>query len=362
MTERTVGVEEEFLLVDRDSGRPRAVGQAVLAASDALDTTLTGELQREQVETGTRPCRTLEDLRSEVRTVRATAARAAEAQGVHLAALGTSPLPVEPTLSPSDRYREMARRFGMTVAEELTCGCHVHVGISSPEEGVAVLDRIRSWLAPLIALSANSPFWQGNDTGYLSYRGQVWQRWPSAGPYETFGSARAYRDVVARAVETGTVLDEGMIYFDARLSVQHPTVEIRVADVCLEPDDAVLVAALARGLVETAARAWQHGGDVDTARVDLLRLASWRAARSGVDGELLDPTTWKPAPAGDVLHRLVEHVGPALDDAGEGATVQDLLAAVLARGTGARRQREVAERAGDLCAVVADAAHRTAEG
>src|SRR5690606_7337785 len=199
---RTLGVEEEFLLVDPDTGRPRAVGQAVLAAS--ADRELAGELQQEQVETATKPCHTLDELSAQIRAARSAAAAAAADAGAALVPLGTSPLAVEPTITPSRRYAEMARRFGLTVAEGLTCGCHVRVAGDSPDEGVAVLDRIRPWLAPLLALSVNSPFWNGEDSGYRSFRTQVWQRWPVAGPYARFGSAAAYREFVDTALATDT--------------------------------------------------------------------------------------------------------------------------------------------------------------
>jgi glutamate---cysteine ligase / carboxylate-amine ligase len=352
---RTVGVEEEFLLVDPGTGVPRAVAHLALAREGAGDR-LTGELQREQLETATRPCASLDELGTELRRARATAARAAEGVGSALAALGTSPVAVEPTLSSKDRYQRMAGRFGLTAAEELTCGCHVHVAVDSDEEGVGALDRIRPWLAPLLALTANSPYWQGTDSGYASYRTQVWSRWPSAGPFAVFGSPAVYHATVASMIDTDTVLDRGMIYFDARLSAEHPTLEVRVADVCLDVDDAVLLAALTRALVETAVREWRAAVPPDPVRLELLRLATWRAARSGVDGALLDPTSWRPAPAADVVDRLVAHVTPALDDAGDLATVRTLLPAVLGRGTGARAQRSAA----DPRAAVALAVRRTA--
>ena len=172
----------------------------------------------------------------------------------------------------------------------------------------------------------------------------MWQRWPSAGPYAPFGSPDTYHDTVQTMIDTDTVLDRGMVYFDARLSAQHPTLEIRVADVCLDVDDAVLLAALARALVETAVRAWRAGTPADPVRLELLRLAAWRAGRSGLDGVLLDPCSWRPAPATDVLGRLVTHVTPALDDAGDLGEVRERLAEVLRRGTGARAQREAVQR------------------
>jgi carboxylate-amine ligase len=353
---RTLGVEEEFLLVDPGTGRPRAVGQAVLAAS--ADGELTAELQQEQVETATEPCRTLDELSRQIRAARAAAASAADDVGVALVPLATSPLAVEPTIMPSKRYAEMARRFALTVAEGLTCGCHVHVAVDSPDEGIAVIDRIRPWLAPLLAISANSPFWHGDDSGYQSYRTQAWQRWPTAGPYAPFGSVAAYRAFVETALATDTLLDEGMIYLEARLSRRLPTVEVRVADVCREPDDAVLVAGLVRALVQTAADAAARGSAPDPVRTEVLQLAEWRASRWGMEAELLDPRTWRPAPAADVLHALVAHVAPALEEAGDLDVVRELLDAVLGRGTGARRQREVLARTGDLGAVVRDAVHR----
>ncbi|WP_433506668.1 carboxylate-amine ligase [Pseudonocardia halophobica] len=352
---RTVGVEEEFLLVDPVTGRARAVATSILRSAGPEADTLCAELQREQLETGTDPCRDLGHLADEIRRTRVAAQSAAEAIGVGVVPLATYPLDVEPTTSPNERYRRMVERFGLIGREQLTCGCHVHVGVADDEEAVAALDRVRPWLAPLLALSVNSPFWAGADTGYAGYRAQVWARWPSAGPYAPFGSAAGYRALADTMLGTGTLLDPAMLYFDARVSAHHPTVEIRVADVCREPDDAVLVAALARALVETAVREWRAGTDPDPVRTEVLRLASWRAARSGVAADLVDPLTWKPAPARTVLDRLVAHVRGALDDAGDLPLVADLLDAVLRRGTGAERQRAVFRSTGDLRAVVLDA-------
>ncbi|HTK64906.1 MAG TPA: glutamate--cysteine ligase [Pseudonocardia sp.] len=355
---RTVGVEEEFLLVDPADGAPRAKAAALLRTAEDPDT-VEGELQLQQVETGTQPCRTLGELHREVRSTRRQASEAARAIGVEIAAVGTSPLPVRAELTPSPRYQEMARRFGLTAQEELTCGCHVHVGVDSDEEGVAVLDRIRPWLPALLAMTANSPFWQGEDSGYASYRSQVWSRWPSTGVNELFGTADVYHDTVRSMIDSGTVVDSGMIYFDGRLSEHYPTVEIRVADVCLRAGDAVLLAALVRGLVETAAREWRAGVEPAPVRVELLRLAGWRAGRSGLEGELLDPVTLRPAPAEAVMEQLLEHVRPALEDTGDQQDVREMASELLTRGTGAREQRSSHKRAGGLESVVTDAVRAT---
>jgi carboxylate-amine ligase len=156
-------------------------------------------------------------------------------------------------------------------------------------------------------------------------------------------------------VESGTVVDPAMIYFDARLSERFPAVEVRVADVCLRVEDTVLLAALTRALVDTAARAWAAGRDAGPVRVELLRLASWRAGRSGLDGDLLDPRSHRPAPARRVLDLLLTHVREALCQRDEHAMVGELLGMVLRRGNGATRQRATYRRTGKFADVVADA-------
>ncbi|TMR00506.1 YbdK family carboxylate-amine ligase [Actinomadura soli] len=366
---RTFGVEEELLLVDPATGVPQAVSGSVIRYAQRHDELfLTGgrrskpletELQREQLETATPVCTSLAEISEHVRSARLAAAQSAAGVGVSVAALATSPVTVRPSLTPSHRYQRMLVAYGLAMDDQLTCGCHVHVGIESPDEGVAVLDRIRPWLPPLLALSANSPFWQGADTGYDSWRHEVWGRWPSSGPTELFGSAKAYRTTVEALLATGALLDEGMIYFDARLSRHYPTVEIRVPDVCLNADDAVLMAALVRALVDTAANAWREGDPPDPVRADLMRLAMWRAGRSGLRDDLVHPSTRCAAPAEQVVGALLDHLTPALDRSGDLDTVTAMLDGVLERGNGAQFQRAIYSRTHDVTAVAAAAVQHT---
>jgi carboxylate-amine ligase len=382
---RTVGVEEELLVVD-PAGRPVPLAPDALAAaarrgegetvqeheeaeqSDATDDDagprLVPELKQQQIELGTRVCKELTEVAAELRHWRTRADAAASSVGARVAALATSPVPVEPLPTPGERYRRMVDTFGMTAEELLTCGCHVHVSVEDDEEGVAVLDRIRGWLPVLTALTANSPFWHGRDSGYASFRSQTWNRWPSAGPTGLFGSPAAYHRVIDELLATGTVLDQGMVYFDARLSATWPTVEVRVADVALRVADAVLLTGLVRGLVETAARDWRAGRPAPGVRAEVLRVAAWRAGRSGVSGELVHPGTGRPAPAADVVGALVDHVRDALTDSGDLAVVERGVAEVFRRGTGADLQRRVLRDGGDLPAVVraaVTATHETGE-
>ena len=341
---RTVGVEEELLIVDPRTGTPRGLAEDVIAAADDPSAVET-ELQQQQLEIASSPHDHLAELAKDLTLQRATAIDAAAQRNVALAALGTSPTQVQATASAGQRYQRLVNRLGLPAREQLTCGMHVHVEIEDGTEGVAVLDRIRPWLPVLLALSANSPFWQETDTGYASYRHEAWGRFPSAGPNELFGSPEVYHRTVETLVATDALLDRGMVYFDARLSAKFPTVEIRVADVCLRGVDALLIAALARGLVATAAREWRAGIEPDPVRLELLRVAHWTAARWGLEANLLDPRAWRPAPARAVVEQLLAHVTDALSETGDLALVRELLDAVLTRGTGSTWQR--AQRDGE---------------
>jgi carboxylate-amine ligase len=208
----------------------------------------------------------------------------------------------------------------------------------------------------LTALSANSPYWEEEDTGYASYRTLVWSRWPSSGPTGLFHDPDGYDAAIADLLRTGAIVDEAMVYFDARLSAKYPTVEIRVADVCLEVADAVLLAALCRGLVETAAA----GGRAARPRLELLRGAGWRAARSGLTGDLVDVSGGAPVPAWTLVRRLVDHIAPALERYGDLAAVEASLDRLRDRGTGADVQRAAFARRGRLSDVVTEAVRLTA--
>jgi YbdK family carboxylate-amine ligase len=379
---RTVGVEEELLVVD-PSGRPVPLGPAALevAARRGEGETveehdraergddeagggdpvgrLVPELKTQQLEFGTRVCTGLDDVAADLRHWRGRADAAARDVGARVAALASSPVRVEPQSTPGERYTEMAETFGLTAAEQLTCGCHVHVAVEDDEEGVAVLNRIRVWLPVLTALTANSPFWLGRDSGHASYRAQAWNRWPSSGPNELFADAAAYHRLVGELLATETIVDTGMVYFDARLSERWPTVEVRVADVALRAEDAVTLAGLVRGLVETAAGQWRAGVPAPAVRSEVVRMAAWRASRSGLTGDLVHPATGRPAPAGAVVTALLAHVRPALAATGDEQRVAAGVAAVLDRGTGADLQRRVFAATGDLTAVVRAAVEAT---
>jgi carboxylate-amine ligase len=319
-----------------------------------------GEFQQQQIEMHTAPAADLDTLREEVRRWRRQAVDAARTTSSGVAALGTSPLPVTPIPAKSTRYAWMEDRYQLTAREHLTCGCHIHVSVESDEEGVGVLDRIRVWLPTVLAMSANSPFWNGEDSGFASYRSQALARWPSWGPTDVFGSAEAYHRRTRDLVLTSVVLDEGMLYYDARLAAHYPTVEIRAADVCFTVEESVVLAAICRGLVDTSADEWARGVEAPPVPTQLLRFASWQAGRDGLSGNLIDWRTGLPRPCWSVVEQLMDHVGAALEANGDLEVVQAGLERLREEGNGAIRQRTMLERTGQVVDVVAESVRATA--
>lgn len=342
---RTFGVEEELLLIDEGSGAPLAASRQLLTLYGSTRSEsapeMTAEMQQEMIEVITRPCGSASELSEAIRAGRAATDEAAQEVGARAVALATSPLAVQPHATPKDRYRTMMERYGVTARSSLACGYHVHVAVESPEEGVAILDRIRTWLPVILALSSNSPFADGGDTGYASYRTAAWRQWPCAGPTDVFGSLEAYRAFEQQLLATGVLLDDGMLYLDARLSRNHPTVEIRVADVCLTQSAAVTIATLCRALAETAAREYATGVPPAALCGSALRLASWQASLCGIRGSLVNPVTGVPEPAHAVIRELLDHVRDALTYAGDLEVARRGVQRIMSEGTGAEWQRSV---------------------
>jgi carboxylate-amine ligase len=317
------------------------------------------ELFLHQIESQTPPTVDLAEIAGHLRAGRRAMGEAARSAGAATVASGSAILVgAESQVTPRPRYRRIMAEYGELARSAIASAMHVHVDVADDDEGVRVLDGIAPWLPLLLALSANSPYARGRDTGHASWRYQTWSRWPSHGTGQPFGDLATYRAVTEELVAWGAGLDQGMVYFDARLARDYPTVEIRVADVCGDVDDAVVGAALSRGLVTMAADPLP-GTSPTPWRGDLLRAASWRASRYGLADRLVDPTDRRLVPARQAVESLVEHVRPALEDCGDLALVTDGIERIFTRGNGATQQRRAFERTGDLAAVVRDAVQRT---
>ncbi|WP_189600261.1 carboxylate-amine ligase [Streptomyces lateritius] len=351
----TVGVEEEYLLLDADT-LPVPLAEQVRAAAGLGPTVEEHELQSEllqvQVEVATPVCSELDEVGGHLLRLRLALGAAAEAQGCRLAACGAPPRrsAVTAPVTEKPRYRAMREQAPQLVAEQLVCGMHVHTAVPSPEVGVAVLNRLRGWLPVLTAMAANSPFWDGQDTGFASWRTVVFGRWPVSGPPPAFRDLADHRERVATLLRSGVISDTGQLYWQARLSERFPTVEVRCTDVQLRADEAVMFAGIVRALVTTAIREDELGTPVPDVPPELAQAANWQAARHGLNGHLIAPTGERRS-AGDLVARMMEHITPALDAAGDTREVASLVHRLLREGTPADRQRQ-AMAEGGLAAVV----------
>jgi carboxylate-amine ligase len=362
MDQLTVGVEEEFQIVDAETNELASRAERVLSRARRLvGTAAEEELNRCQVEVATPVCRSLDEVDAHLRSLRESLQVAAAAEGSRIVAVGSHPVGSweEQEVGPCDRYQRIEDEYQIVAREQVICGCHVHVGVPDADAAVAVMDRIGPWLPTLLALSANSPFWQGIDTGYDSYRTEVWRRWPTFGMPPRLGDDTGYRALVDEMVSGGAIDDPTHLYWLVRPSERWPTVELRACDVCLTADEATMVAGLSRALAWTAMQDASAGRPPPDVPRDLLEAATWRAARFGLGDELLSAVDLRPRPAAEVVHELLDHVRDGLDVHDDRDRVEAQVEAVLGGGNGATRQRAAFAQRGDCADVIRCAVEQT---
>ncbi|MEV5407555.1 glutamate--cysteine ligase [Thermopolyspora sp. NPDC052614] len=352
----TVGVEEEFLLVDRTTGRAvPAASKVMRRIKSPIAKRVVPELTQFQIETNSDVHTDLRELARDLTELRTAVADAADAAGVGLIACGNAPLNplgAMPPLTAAPRYRTMCRHYRALLHGQGVCGCHVHIGIPDREQAIRVSNHARPWLPLLQALTANSPIAEGADTGYASWRAILWSRWPSAGPPPPFHSAAHYDALVDALITSGVILDRGMVYWLIRPSHHLPTLEFRTADTCATVLETVLLAALVRALAATALAKVRAGLPAPALEQTLLQAACWRAARDGLEGDALDPATGRLMPAWTLLTRLTDHLRPALHAYGDLETVTTALTRLRRDGSAAARQRAAFHRRGRLSDVI----------
>lgn len=344
----TVGVEEELLLIDADSGElvPRA--RDVMPRVHGTNGSHTqNELNLCQVEIDTPVCTSLDEVEEALHELRGSLADAAAELGYRVLPASTHPFS---TWTDQQVDRDVARfdwmvdRYRLLAAEQVICGAHVHVGLGGGETDIRVMNRIRAWLPVLLALSANSPSWEGRDSGYASYRTEVWVRWPTAGFPPLLEDREEYDRTVTDLIGAGIVPDDSFLYWYLRPSSTHATMETRSLDTPLRVEDTVAIAGLVRAL------AWRYATEepaVPLLRHQVLEAAMWQAARYGVDDELLHPGTGRPAHADEVVEALLDAARPGLEHHGDTERVAAAVKRILGQGNGATVQREVRDEGGD---------------
>ena len=346
----TFGIEEEYHLVDPVTLELRPSPELAAAAlRKEIGPRIHAEIATTQIETVSGICTSLAELRSELVAARGEAAAAAADAGVAVLPSSTHPFGgwQQQAITSAPRYEAMIERWAGLASQQDICGCHVHVGVPDLDTAIGVMDRARPYLPLLLAMTGSSPFHDGVDTGYESYRTLWWSRWPTTGPPEYLGSAERFTEVVAGLVASGVIADGSHLYWDLRPSYHLPTVEFRLADVCTDLEDAVLHAGLVRSLVRVLAARHEAGVACPQPRPELLRAARWRAARHGIAGQLFDPVVGNLVDARLAVRRLLAELEDDLRDHDEWTEISDLVSRLFTRGTSATRQRATWLRTGD---------------
>lgn len=327
----TIGVEEEFLLLaDDGSVSPTASRVVRLAGLEQIKP----EFMAYQVETATAVCTRLDELRRELVRLRLIAADAAERCGARLVATGVVPL-TTPPLMPVDnaRYHELIRRFPDAIRGGVACACQVHIGIADRDLAVAVLARLRRWLPALLALTVNSPFAEARDTGWASYRYHTQRRWPTFRPPGAWASAEGYDGAVRALVASGAAIDTAGVYFLARLSARYPTIEVRVADTCLNAEDTVVYAGIVRALVASLIDDVGRREKAMPVPAPLIEAQLLTAAHG--------QTRIRPAEQADVISQLLARIAPYLAATDPAGDIVAGIERIRRDGTGAERQRRM---------------------
>lgn len=322
---RTFGVEEEYLLLDADTGMPRD-------AADDMVTSLSGrraehEFLLSQLETATEPCESSRAALDELTEFRLAATAAAADHGLVLAGSGLPPVGGDTVsgVSENPRYSRIRDHVRGAVKRYYATGAHVHVGVASRDEGRIALAHFARFSPSLLALAVNSPVYLGEDTGFASWRHQFTQQWATSGYPPHFESVSEYEHLVDSLVRVGALVDPALVNWSIRLSEKYPTVELRTADAQLTVEDTVAFGALFRALVSRGQREHELGAAFPGAQPDCMRSAHWLAARDGVTGELFDPFEVELRPAFDLIDDMLGYASDELEEAGDTELVEGFI-------------------------------------
>lgn len=337
----TFGVEEEFLLLDARTGEPlQRAGSITAQAHPSI--TVEREFLSSQIETATPVCHTGDEAISSLQLSRQEFLDKATHQDFVVAGTGLPPVRGETigTVTAEPRYRVMAGQLRQLAKDLYVTGTHVHVAIPSPDVGVDALNRLQRWMPLLLAISANSPLWCGEDTGFASWRYTKLLTWPIAGYPPEFRTAEEYFDTVQTYVDSGLILDVGAVTWVARLSQRFPTLEVRVADAQLTAEDAVCFALLVRALVVTGISEHEAQQAASGTVPQLTNGAMWLAARDGLTQQIMNPVTGEAVAAHTALAQLHEYTRNTLDSLGDLERVEAYLHRLQRWGSPAKRQRD----------------------
>jgi glutamate---cysteine ligase / carboxylate-amine ligase len=360
----TLGIEEEFAIVDPETRELRSHIQEILEGGKVLlKEQIKPEMHQSVVELGTEICTSIANAREHVVELRSKLASLAGKANLRIASVGTHPFSNwhDQLITEGDRYKQIVKDMQRLARANLIFGLHVHVGIPNRESAIHVMNQARYFLPHIYALSVNSPFWVGQDTGLKGYRLKVFERFPRTGIPDAFESLSEYEDFCKLLVKTGCIDNPKKIWWDIRLHPFFDTLEVRVCDAQSRVDDTLAIAALIQAVVAKLYKLLKHNTTFRVYRRRLLDENRWRASRYGIEGKLIDFGRETEVETRSLLNELMEFVATEVDELGSKREMAHI-ERIMREGTGADRQLEVFHRTNDMKAVVDQIVAETYEG
>jgi glutamate---cysteine ligase / carboxylate-amine ligase len=360
----TIGIEEEFQIVDPETRELRSHIQEILARGKMiLKEQIKPEMHQSVVELGTEICRDVADARRQVMQLRRELAMLAARDGLLIASAGTHPFShwMDQLITAGERYATVVNDLQQIARANLIFGLHVHIGIPDREEGVQLMNQARYFLPHIYALSTNSPFWLGQNTGFKAYRHNIFERFPRTGIPDVFESLSEYEDYLKLLVSTNCIDNAKKIWWDIRLHPFFDTLEFRICDAQSGVEDTIALAAMMQAVVFKLHKLLRQNVSFRIYRRRVIDENRWRASRYGLDGKLIDFGRGSEVDTRSLIHEILEFIAPEVDELGSQGEMAHI-EQILRQGTGADRQLAVWERTQDVKAVVDQIVAETYEG
>ncbi len=350
----TIGIEEEFQVIDPHTRELRShMHQIVEGGKVVLKEQVKAEMHQSVVEVGTNICKDVKEARKEVTYLRQMVAKLAHKQGLVIAAAGTHPFSrwQDQLITDHPRYEEIIREMQDAARSNLIFGLHVHVGIEDRETGIRLMNQARYFLPHIFALSTNSPFWEGRNTGFKSFRTKVFDKFPRTGIPDEFFSATQYDDYIKLLIKTKCIDNAKKVWWDIRLHPFFNTIEFRICDIPMRIEETITLAAIMQAIIAKLYWLMQYNLSFRTYSRALINENKWRAARYGIENKLIDFGKEKEVETTQLIEELVEFIDDLVDDLGSRKEVNHVFD-MIKKGTGADRQLDVYAKTGDLKKVV----------
>lgn len=350
----TLGIEEEYMVLDPHTYDLRShVNLELLSKGRVLlHEHIKPEMHGSMLEIGTGICKTASEAHFEVTKIRSLVAYLAKQNGLTIGAASTHPFArwQDQDIYPDERYQILLEDMQMLARSLLIFGMHIHIGIENRETQIQLMNEMRYFMPHILAISTNSPFWMGMNTGLKSYRSKVFERFPRTALPDIFSGWSEYEHYVNLLVKTGSIDNAKKIWWDIRPHPFFPTLEVRICDLPMRIDETIAIAALCQALAAKLFSLYEKNQSFRSYRRSLLMENKWRAVRYGLDGKLIDWGRQREMPARDLIIELLNFVDDQVDELGSRKEI-DYIYTILENGSGADRQLKVYNETNSMEAV-----------